>query len=127
EEEKKEEKKEDEIALPHLSADDLSSKQVRMLFMGDAKTQSHIDALRADPVLYARQLQTMIDKRLATDWTSATRARILAASLACKQAGLVPFLLKQKALFSVAEVLRAAQILDASRHARQLQRKLAQL
>jgi len=55
---------------------------IRSILLGESTIKNHYDAIAQDIGLYFENLQTMIDRKVALHFSSATKSRILAAALA---------------------------------------------
>jgi len=55
---------------------------IRSILLGDSNIKNHYDAISQANELYFETLQTMIDRKVALHFSSATKSRILAAALA---------------------------------------------
>jgi hypothetical protein len=120
EEGKGEENKDD--ALPPLTKEEIHS-----LFLGDHSIKKHLDALRRDRAKYLDQIRLFVRYRVIGQMSTSTKSKMLCALLIRNERDTAKWLMALSQYFSVGEIAKCIQLLDAPRKARQIRRKLTRL
>eukprot|EP00485_Elphidium_margaritaceum_P010995 CAMPEP_0202698592 /NCGR_PEP_ID=MMETSP1385-20130828/11867_1 /ASSEMBLY_ACC=CAM_ASM_000861 /TAXON_ID=933848 /ORGANISM="Elphidium margaritaceum" /LENGTH=839 /DNA_ID=CAMNT_0049355345 /DNA_START=73 /DNA_END=2592 /DNA_ORIENTATION=+ len=119
EEQKKLEETEDDEKMGLLHIEDIQS-----LFLGESKILHHIRALRGNKDKYIQQLKLFMQFGVITKVSTSTKAKIMCALLIQNQRDTVEWLLSHQRYYSVGEIAKCIQLLDAPRKARQYRRRL---
>merc|ERR1712228_1158620 len=105
----------------------LNTQQIQNLFLSDSKINDHVQAINSEKDKYLMQLRLFIKYGVIQKVSTSTKAKILCALLIKNEKKSVEWLMTHGRYYSVGEIAKCIQLLDAPRKARQLKKKLNKL
>jgi len=105
----------------------LTMEEIHTLFLSDHKIMEHLEALRTDRHKYLDQIRLFVKFSVMEQLTTSTKAKILCVLLIENEREFTKWIMTLSQFFSVGEIAKCIQLLDAPRKVRQYRRKLVKL
>ena len=93
----------------------LTMEQIHALFLNDNTIAAHLEALRSDRDKYLDQIRLFVRYSVIEQLTTSTKAKILCVLLIRNERDTAKWLMSLSQHFSVGEIARCIQLLDAPR------------